>query len=115
MVTGTVRCICASDDSSTISPASSKPKMAVEIRNGRYEQSHRPHPRRVVDAVVARRVDHAEPPPCFVLINWLMTRFISQLIFELFIRLSASGKRCRTTVKIVAIHESHAASEHQIS
>src|SRR5215468_2242588 len=36
----------------------------VEIRNGRYQRGRRPNPGHVIDAVVARRVDQAEP--CFV-------------------------------------------------
>src|SRR5215468_3347648 len=33
----------------------------VEIRNGRYQRGRRPNPGHVIDAVVARRVDHAKP------------------------------------------------------
>src|SRR3954466_5520294 len=34
---------------------------AVEIRDGRYQRSRRSYPGHVIDAVVAWRVDHAEP------------------------------------------------------
>jgi hypothetical protein len=36
---------------------------AVEVRHGCYQRDRRPYPGHVVDAVIARRTDHAKPRP----------------------------------------------------
>ena len=56
-----MHCICTSDDPLDDLAGKQQTVEAVEIPDSRYEGRRWTHPGHVIDAVVARRLDHAEP------------------------------------------------------